>query len=275
MSNLIVNTYAFTLTHSSEDTVRHLLGHGFNRFELMMYPGHMWPADLSRHERSRLRRLFADEGAHIRSLNQPNIDLNIGGATREMREYSLGILSAVIELAGDLGVPDFIIGPGKMNPLMPAPRERILGYFHEALHRLVPLARSAGVRLLLENMPFGFVPDAPGLMELIEDYDPMAVGIIYDVANGYFIKEDLREALELTIPRLKMIHFSDTGLDVYRHSPVGTGTVDFTAVAEDLRTVGWEDPLVIEIVGISDDPTAELLASIERLRALGWQADIL
>ena len=37
-------------------------------------------------------------------------------------------------------------------------------------------------------------------MALIEGYDPMVVGIIYDVANGYFIKEDLRGALQLTMP---------------------------------------------------------------------------
>lgn len=270
MTNFVVNTYAYTLTRSAEDTVNHLLDQGFNSFELMMYPGHMWPSDLSGGERRRLKRRFSEQGAYIRSLNQPNIDLNIGGATREMREYSIGILRSVIELAGELEVPDFVIGPGKVNPLLPAPRERVVGYFRDALDRLVPLAESAGTRILLENMPFGFVPDAPGLMKLIESYDPMIVGIIYDVANGYFIKEELRGALMLTMPRLKMVHFSDTGRDVYRHAPIGSGTIDFHAVGEDLRAVGWTDPAVMEIIGVSDEPTEELLASVKRLREAGW-----
>jgi sugar phosphate isomerase/epimerase len=270
MSNFIVNTYAYTLTRTVEETVAHLLEHGFDTFELMMYPGHLWPADADKNERRRLKQLFKDRGATIRSLNQPNIDLNIGGATREMREYSIGILQSVIELAGDLEVRDFVIGPGKTNPLMPAPRERVVGYFNEALDRLVPLARSAGTRLLVENMPFGFVPDAPGLMKLVQGYDAQVVGIIYDIANGYFINEKLRDALQLTRPRLELVHFSDTGLDVYRHAPIGTGTINFISVGEDLREVGWTDPPVIEIIGTSDDPTAELLASVQRLRDLGW-----
>ena len=43
------------------------------------------------------------------------------------------------------------------------PRERMLEHFYRALDRLAPLAREAGTRLLVENMPFAFLPDAESL----------------------------------------------------------------------------------------------------------------
>ncbi|MCZ7601042.1 MAG: sugar phosphate isomerase/epimerase [Gammaproteobacteria bacterium] len=106
--------------------------------------------------RRELRRVADAGGVRIVSLNMPNIDLNIAGASQEMRDYSLGLVSGFIRLAGDLGAPGIIIGPGKANPLFPAPREVLKGHFFRALDTLAPIAEQGGTRLLVENMPFAF-----------------------------------------------------------------------------------------------------------------------
>jgi sugar phosphate isomerase/epimerase len=114
------NTYAYTLSHDAKSCLAHLANHGFREFELMIYPGHLWPAAATAGDTAALRRFVEQSGLRIVSLNMPNIDVNIAGASSEMRRYSLDLLSGVVTLAGELGVAGVVIGPGKANPLFPA-----------------------------------------------------------------------------------------------------------------------------------------------------------
>jgi len=259
-----VNTYSYTFDLDAAACIRHLGDRGWPEFELMMFPGHLWPGDPP----AAVRRALDETGTRLVSVNMPNIDLNIGGATAEMREYSLGLLERFIDLAGEIGAPAIILGPGKANPLFPAPREVMEGHLFAALDRLAPRARAAGVRILVENMPVAFIPDAEGLMDALERHGDEAIGVIYDVANGHFIGEDLAPALRRVAPRLGMVHVSDTGQRVYRHDPVGAGDVPFAEVPPVLAELGFTDRPVLEV--ISREPDPDTMHSAERLAALGW-----
>src|SRR5215207_6030548 len=120
----------------------------------MMYPGNLWQPDTNTEQRAALQRLIAQRDLRVVTLNMPNIDMNIAGASVEMRRYTLDLLRQIIELAGDLGVPGVMIGPGKANPLLPAPSERLEGHLFAALDELAPLAKKVGTALWVENMPF-------------------------------------------------------------------------------------------------------------------------
>lgn len=263
-----VNTYSYTLDYGIEDCMNQWADRGCTEFEVMMYPGHCWPNDMDAAARSSLLSLMAAKGLRIVSLNMPNVDINIAGATREMRAYSLGILKSVFELAGDLGVPGVVVGPGKSNPLLPAPRDKMMGWFYEGLDELVPLAARGGTKVLVENMPFAFLPGAEEMMAALDQYGHDEIGVVYDVANGAFIGEDLAAGLRAVESRLVLVHVSDTGTAVYRHDPVGRGTVAFGTAAAAMRSLGFRKKPVLEI--ISDDPDTDILDSIDRLTALGW-----
>jgi sugar phosphate isomerase/epimerase len=263
-----VNTYSYTLGYPAADCLRHLADLGYREFELMMYPGHCWPADVDAGARRRLAALLRERELRILTLNMPNVDLNVAAAAPEMRRHTRGILRGVVELAGDLGVPGVIIGPGKPNPLLPAPRAQLLGYFHEALDELAPLASRAGTRLLVENMPFAFLPDADGLARAVEAYGSREIGFVYDLANAFFVREDLGEGLRRLRDRLALIHVSDTGLAAYRHDAVGLGAVPFARVPPVLEEVRYRQPVMLEI--ISADPDRDIRESIQRLAAMGW-----
>ncbi|WP_108610754.1 sugar phosphate isomerase/epimerase family protein [Aminobacter sp. MSH1] len=269
-SDYIINTYAFTLTHTAKQALETLSHLGFDEFELMMYPGHIWPNEMDAGAVRKFKSYLADAGLKIRSLNQPNIDINLAGATPEMREYSIANLAGITRLAGELGAKGVVIGPGKVNPLMPMSREKLDGHFYRALDVLLPIANEAGVMLLVENMPFAYLSDIKSLLEVVDRYGADEIAIIYDLANGSFIKEDVGAALKLCRSRLKLIHVSDTGPTAYKHDAVGLGTMDFSKLLGDLKAASWDDRPVLEIIGISEDPTREILDTIDRLTAVGW-----
>lgn len=262
------NTYSYTISHSAEDCLTHLADLGFAEFELMMYPGHLWPPDCDSAQRAALRKLIERRDLRIASLNMPNIDMNVAGASAEMRRYTLDLLRQIVELAGDFGAPGVVIGPGKANPLFPAPRERLQGYFFAALDELVPAAEKAGTALWVENMPFAFIPDIEGLMRTLDDYGNHEIGIVYDLANGHFVNEDLGDAIRRCRKRLKLVHISDTGREVYRHDPVGVGDVPFEQVPPVLREIGYGQLPMLEI--ISHDADKDILSSTDKLASMGY-----
>ena len=114
-----VNTYSYTLDRTALDCLRRLGEQGYRGIELMMYPGHLWPPDADAASRRELRRTIEALGLRLISLNMPNIDMNIAGASAQMRRYTLGLLRGIIALAGDLGVPGIVIGHENCGQLLP------------------------------------------------------------------------------------------------------------------------------------------------------------
>ena len=264
-----VDTYSYTLQCTARECLQLLTGRGFREFELQMYPGHLWPAHIDKSGRRELKDYLAGNGLTVTTLNMPNIDLNIAAATTEMRGMTLGVLRRVIQLAGDLGVAGVVIGPGKANPLLPMPRSRLVDLLYEALDDLHPFAESEGTAILVENMPFAFLPGAQELLDVLDEYDAnRRIGVVYDVANGHFVKEDVAQSLRVCAPRLRAIHLSDTDRTVYRHAAIGLGTVDFGAVPAVVEEIGFRSRPILEI--ISSDPDDAIEQSARRLIEAGF-----
>ena len=119
-------------------------------------------------------------------------------------------------------------------------------------------------------MPFSFLPDASSIMSVLDGHGDPTIGIVYDLANGYFIREEPQAGLKAVKSRLKLVHISDTPLAAYRHSAIGTGTLPVAGVPHLLRNSGYDDVLMLEIV--SGEPDAAILESCERLKKLNWRS---
>ena len=262
------NTYSYILSGSAETCVIRLSELGFSEFELMMVPGHLWPPEIDSGARKALRRRLTKLGVKVVTLNMPNVDMNIAGLAPEMRRYTLDRLKSIVELAGDLGVPGVVIGPGKANPLFPAPKERLVGHFLSALDKLQPLAERAGTALWVENMPFAFLPKINELMEGLDHYGKPSIGIVWDAANSHFGHEKPAQSLRRCRERLKLVHLSDTNRRLYRHDAVGLGTVPFAEIPPILAEIGYRGRPVLEV--ISHDADHDVLASAQKLIENGF-----
>jgi L-ribulose-5-phosphate 3-epimerase len=262
------NTYSYMRSHSAEACLARLADFGFEEFDLMVHPGHLWPAELTAAQRSAIRRMMQQRGLQLTALNMPNIDINVAGAAAEMRAYSLNLVSETVRLAGELGARGVVIGPGKANPLFPAPAAELSGHFFAALDKLCPIAKKAGTALWVENMPFAFLPAIGQLTDALKRYGNDAVRVVYDIPNAYFIGEDFADGLRQCRERLALVHLSDTGRQVYRHDPVGLGTVPFADVPRALAAVGYTARPMLEI--ISRDPDRDIVASAGKLALLDF-----
>jgi sugar phosphate isomerase/epimerase len=268
VSNFGCNTYAYMMSESAGTTMARLADVGFREFELMVHPGHVWPAELSAEQRRALRSQIDQGALQLTALNLPNIDINIASTVSEMRRYSVDLLVETVQLAGELGARGVIMSPGKSSPLFPAPEDELTGYFFAALDRLAPIAAKSGVKLWLENVPTTWIPTIRGLLASLTRYGNDDVRIIYDIPNAHFISEDFAEGLKLCRDRLELVHLSDTGQTIFRHDAVGLGTVPFAQVPAALAAIGYTRRPMLEI--ISRDADRDVIASAEKLAAMGF-----
>ena len=261
-----VNTYSYIFGGSAADTVARLADQGYGGVELMFFPGHLWPTELDASRRRSLRDL-CERRLRLVAVNMPNVDINVAAAAEEMRAYSLDLLTKFVRCAGELGAGGIVVGPGKPNPLFPMPRERMVSHFYRALDVLAPLARQAGTKLLIENMPFAFLPDAESLMQVVDAYGDDGIRVIYDVANAHFIGEAPVEGMRRVRNRLSLLHFSDTTRQSYKHDPLGQGDVPLAGLAEAMKEVGYGELPMLEV--ISHHPDADIAESCLRLQQAG------
>ena len=263
-----VSTYSYQQAWDARAAMARAAELGFAEFELMAFPGHLWPDEMDPADRGALRRFVETSGLRVHTLSIANNDLNVASAYPGLRRYSIEVLSSIVRLAGDLGVAGVVIGPGKHNPLFPLPAQKLVGHFYGALDALSPLADQVGTRIFLENMPVGFIPAAPELMQVLDRYGDDRIGFVYDVANGHFIGEDVAAGLRQVASRLELIHVSDTTRRIYRHDAVGLGDIDFAALPRVLAEIGHTARPALEV--ISAQPDRDIVDSAARLAAMGW-----
>lgn len=262
-----VNTYSHIFNGSAADTVARLADQGYGGVELMFSPDHLWPAELDAASLRGLRNL-CEQRLRLVSVNMPNVDMNIAAAAEEMRTYTLDLLVKFVRCAGELGAGGIIVGPGKPNPLFPMPRDRMISHFYRALDTLAPLARQVGTKLLIENMPFAFLPDAESLMNAVDGYGDDSIRVIYDVANAHFIGESPIDGLRRVRDRVGLLHFSDTTRQSYKHDPLGYGDVPLTGIASTMSEIGCTELPMLEVISLN--PDADIADSCRRLQQAGF-----
>lgn len=267
--SFICNTFSYIWTHPFHDCIGQLTDLGFNKFEVLLTSPHLWPEDCDAAHRRRLVQTLEACDARIVSLNAGGFDNNLASPGRSVRAFAQQYLRDTIDLAADLGAHDVVMAPGLGRGLLPPSHHAMSGWFREGLEALVKHAESRDVRLLLENVPFSFLPRVDQLMAAIEGLPPERVGIVYDVANAVFVREDPVEGLKAALSRIRLIHLSDTPLNTWRHDPVGRGVVPFEQVGAALRDLDCAAPLVLEI--ITETPEQDILSSATALTRMGFE----
>jgi L-ribulose-5-phosphate 3-epimerase len=269
------STFPFLYSHSGQDALLHLAEQGYTAFEMMIFPPHCWPAELNADARRAMRMVLDDRGIAITSFCYPLLDNNPNSTDRLMRRYTLDRYREAIDLAAEWRCPYVCAIPGPVNSLINPPDPWMRAWFVESMKELAAHAKGTGVELILENVPFTFLPAAEQMLEVADEIDP-AVGINFDVCNSAYIKEDVGAAIRLLGKRIKNVHISDSGYGEFKHDRLGTGIVRPEVAAEALQAIGYAGVTVLEIITDAtrpgSDPDGDFRASHDILARHGWEA---
>lgn len=261
-----INTFPYLWKLPVEECIQHLKSRGYSRLEIMLTEPHCWPSALSREARQRIARLVQSGEIEITSINLGGFDNNLASQAPEVRDLAVRLVTSVLELAGEWGAKGIVISPGQGRPLLPPPAERLAAAFRSNIEQLIPIAERNNVDLLLENIPYSFLPKAEGLGAMIEAINSKRLGVCYDVPNAVFARENPHSGFIRLKDHIRLVHFSDTGLDVWRHDRIGQGIVDFATALKSMKEIGYSGTLALEIIDPDgDNAIDESVAAVSAL----------
>ncbi|NKB27857.1 MAG: TIM barrel protein [Rhodobacteraceae bacterium] len=271
--DVAVSTFPFLYSHDGLGAMKHLQDLGYDIFELMIFPPHCWPRELTAAARKDYKAWLDGEGVKISSFCYPLLDNNPNGVDKLMRDYTLDRYREAIDFAAELDCPYVVAIPGPVNSLINPPHDWMLNWFVEGMQALVAHCEGTGVQMLLENVPFTYLPTVQDMIDTAALIGP-EVAVNYDVCNGAFIKEDPGDAIRLLGDLCKNVHISVSGYDDFKHEKLGTGIVEPGPVAKALNDIGYDGVTVLEIITDAlqpgADPDGDIKASHDILAEAGW-----
>ena len=267
---MIINTFSYLWSSTAIDAIAQLIDSGYETFEVPISSPHCWPDEMSDSERSTIGARLGEYGAAIRSLNAGGYDINLASPGANMRLKSIEHIKSVIDLAVAWDVPEVVISPGTRRPMISPSLERTYGWMYESLGTLLPLAKQAGIRLLVENTPYCFTPTIQDLSGIVSTVNDDVLKIVYDVANAAYIGEDPVTALLANHESIALMHISDTGLETWGHDPIGTGVIDFVALGDAVEATFGVSNVVLEVIR-EQNPLYEVDKAMLDLTDRGWK----
>jgi sugar phosphate isomerase/epimerase len=267
---MIINTFSYLWSSTAIDAIAELVDNGYETFEVPISSPHCWPDEISISERSAVGAKLSEYGARVRSLNAGGYDINLASPGANMRLKSIEHVKSVIDLAAAWDVPEVVISPGTRRPMISPPLENAYGWMYESLGNLIPLAKQAGTRLLLENTPYCFTPTVRDLAGIVSTVNDDVLKIVYDVANAAYIQEDPVAGLLSNQESIALVHISDTSLETWGHDPIGTGVVDFEALGPAVEATCGVSNVVLEIIR-EENTLYEFNQAMHELRNRGWK----
>lgn len=268
--DVIINTFSYLWSSTAIDAIAELVENGYKTFEVPISSPHCWPDEMSSSERSATKSRLSECGAEIRSLNAGGYDINLASPGANMRRKSIEHIKSVIDLAVAWDVPEVVISPGTRRPMISPPLENVYGWMYESLGDLIPLAKQAGTRLLLENTPYCFTPTIQDLAGIVSTVDDDVLKIVYDVANAAYIEEDPVADLLSHQEYIALVHISDTGLETWGHDPIGTGVVDFEGLGVAVEATCGISNVVLEVIR-EENTLYEFNRAMRDLGDKGWK----
>jgi deoxyribonuclease-4 len=265
--HLAATTFEYLMALPLDRTIDRLAAMGFMRVELLAFPPHVDLDSWSDADTRRIRRLADDAGVSFSSVGPSFFELNIGSTLPALREASISTLERIIRVSGGLGgVPVFVAAGRRGSLRAPSPEEseRLI---EDALNRLADVAESAGASIALEPIPYAYLASMSDIYAFVDRMGRASIRGMVDVANLNIV-EPPAAAIRAARPDLPLVHLSDNDGVTFRHDAIGEGSIDFTVIADALRSVGYTGACVVET--ITEDPDVTLPRSLDRLRKAGW-----
>ncbi len=231
---------------------------GFEAVEVAIGHEGALTVDATQEECGELRDLASEAGVEIASVASGTYWSRAVADPGEAGQLAEQDLKKMLRITGWLGCRALLVIPGAVDVFFlpdraAQPYDEVLERAYEGLSRCLSAAEEASVVMAIENVWNRFLMSPTEMADFIDSFESPFVGSYFDVANvlpfGY-----PDQWLRILGHRVAGVHFKD-----YRRS-VGTaegfvnlleGDVDFAAVMDALREIGYSGPVAAELLPLN------------------------
>lgn len=192
-----------------------------------------------------------------------------------VRERGVELVQQSLRAASWLGVEALLVVPGTLAPLDEETGEHVpydvaMERMRTGITRCIPTAVEVGVTLGIENVWNRVLLSPIEMRDFIDSFDCARVGSYLDVGNmilfGY-----AEDWIRILRQRICAVHFKDFERSVGTlegFCPLLEGDVNYPAVMEGLRDVGYDGPTVAEFFGLDSEELDRLSESMDEILAM-------
>jgi len=173
----------------------------------------------------------------------------ISSGDERLRNRGVEIVTATIKLAHDLGAECILLPVDNPQEITD---DEAWANTVASLRRCLPAASEARIVMGLENVGSGIVRSPHELARMIDEISSPWCKVYYDVGNSAWMGFDPSEGIRFLGDRIVRVHFKNwnhlrTFPESHAISIAEHGVVDFPAVSNALKEVGYDSYVVVEV----------------------------
>jgi sugar phosphate isomerase/epimerase len=275
---LAFSTNAY-LQFSFDEAASRLARIGYAGVEIMADVPHAWPAFLLPEQKLAIRDTLARNNLGIANMNSFMMHAvndprhrywhpSWIEPDRHYRQIRIDHTRRALTLAKELGAPCITTEPG--GPCSPGQSwSAALKLFVEMIKPVAAHAEKEGVLLLVEPEPGLLIETADQFLEFMQHIDSPAIGLNFDIGHAYCVKDDPATTIPRVAQYIRHFHLEDIAATrVHHHLIPGEGAIDFRAVLQAIRAMGYDGWLTVELYANIDNPDHAARLAHERVSAL-------
>ncbi|MDB6134823.1 MAG: hypothetical protein JWM59_3066 [Verrucomicrobiales bacterium] len=242
------------------DVLPAIRAEGFEDIEICSFPKHLdYHSEAEVHKAGEM---ILSLGLRVVSFHAPFADqIDITSFDPNQREASIAELILACTAAARLGARNVVLHPGPERTGRPPHDAFVLHMRHAAdgLNRVAARCCELGVQLLLENMlPHLLFGQTSDMLYLLGSINTCSVGTCLDTGHAR-LSGDLHQVVYKLSGHLKMVHANDNMGDWDAHLIPGDGSIDWPWLISELKRLGFQGPLIIEMAGQNGENTSSTL----------------
>jgi sugar phosphate isomerase/epimerase len=241
---------------------------GYDAVELAPFTLANSVTDLSASDRQKIRDLAAHHrleiaGLHWLLVKPEGLSLNHPDAA--IRERTADYFCQLVDFCADVGGRIIVIGSPRQRQILPGVAPEQAEDWAVATLR-APLARAEdrGLTLCLEPLAAletNFINTAAEAIAFVRQFDSPRFKIILDVKAMCAESKPIPQIIRDSWPHFAHFHANDRNL-----KGPGSGDVDFRPILAELREVGYDGFVSVEVFNFEDGPETIASRSLEYLR---------
>lgn len=249
-----INIWSFPEGTRLEEAMKQAAAAGFEGFEPALAETGELGLDATDQQARQIKEMAEHYGLELTSLAS-GLYWNYSFTSRDasIRNRAREIAARQLELAAQMGVDTILLVPGNMVADRPGANDSLDyedGYNAalEAMRDLAPVAEKNGVVIGLENVWNKFLLSPLEMRSFVDAVNSPWVGVYFDagnvIATGY-----PQHWVKVLGKRIKKVHIKDCREHVGFAGFVDllAGQVNFPAVVDALKAVGYDDYLIAEM----------------------------
>lgn len=259
-------------TRSAESLFGEARRYGFDGIEPAIGEEGLVALDTDKEGCQAVARAAAEAGLELTSLASGlGWKYPLTADSEEDRQKAVEVVRQSLQAAAWLGVDVLLVVPGTLaagaaEGETHVPYDVAMERMKDGIGQLVPDARRLGVTMGIENVWNRVLLSPLEMRDFIDGFGSDRVGAYVDVGNmilfGY-----AEDWLRILGERVACVHFKDFKRENGGGSfcPLLQGDVDYQAVMEALREIGYDGPCIAEFFGLDQEDLRTLEAAMERI----------